>query len=546
MKSSILQTSFASGEIMPEMYGRGDLAVYDNGAKTLTNVNVLGTGGIRRRSGSKHIADVSGKSRLYGYHIESKSYMTVWGVRTVDIYDDTTKIARVATPFLSSDLDLLSFTVKNNDIWVCSGTHPIQKLVKSGNRWNVSQPNFSGLPSGAISSSKGYPVCIGFIQGRTVLAGTKTYANRIWMSRSGQLLDFSINQGLDDDGIDMELLSNGNNAICNIFCGAELMVFTTAGEWVVNGSPITPSSVTARQYTRIGSQEKIRIPVLDVDGLITFVDQTRNSMYSYRETNGTSNSYITYPMASMARHLTRGMVDMAYSPKHNRLLAVKSDGTLAVLTLDKAEGLSAWSRYTTEGEYTACGTTKDGIYTVVKRHDIYRLEKFDKSALIDAMYIKESQTKFTTIDGLNCFNGHKVHIIADGIVATQQTVKNNQITLQVPAKKCHVGYAYEHVVESLPLPAKVADKRMRIRKLTLRLQNTASAVVHVWGKPLNLSFKGFDNQALNSPLPLFSGDKDITILGWHTFGNMPLWVIKGDTPLPMSILSVKTNVSINY
>jgi hypothetical protein len=55
--NSIL-TNFTAGEISPRIYGRVDLAKYQNGARELTNVVVLPQGGARRRGGTLNVSNI--------------------------------------------------------------------------------------------------------------------------------------------------------------------------------------------------------------------------------------------------------------------------------------------------------------------------------------------------------------------------------------------------------------------------------------------------------------------------------------------------------
>ena len=60
-----------------------------------------------------------------------------------------------------------------------------------------------------------------------------------------------------------------------------------------------------------------------------------------------------------------------------------------------------------------------------------------------------------------------------------------------------------------------------------------------------LPFKKFGTGILNTPVPLFTGDKYITTLGWRKVDEQSLYKIVGDDPLPISVLSIKADVSIN-
>ena len=51
--SNLLQvkTNFTAGCIGRNLYGRGDLSIFENGARTLENVIIHPTGGVSRRRG---------------------------------------------------------------------------------------------------------------------------------------------------------------------------------------------------------------------------------------------------------------------------------------------------------------------------------------------------------------------------------------------------------------------------------------------------------------------------------------------------------------
>ena len=55
-------TNFTAGEISPRVYGRVDLAKYQNGARELTNVTVLPQGGARKRGGTLNVSNVKDNS----------------------------------------------------------------------------------------------------------------------------------------------------------------------------------------------------------------------------------------------------------------------------------------------------------------------------------------------------------------------------------------------------------------------------------------------------------------------------------------------------
>jgi hypothetical protein len=59
-------TNFTAGELSPRLYGRVDIAKYQNGARDLTNFQVLPQGGARKRGGTKFIAATRVPESYYG------------------------------------------------------------------------------------------------------------------------------------------------------------------------------------------------------------------------------------------------------------------------------------------------------------------------------------------------------------------------------------------------------------------------------------------------------------------------------------------------
>lgn len=67
MQDSIIQRSFAAGELAPSVYARADLAQYLAGARTLRNFIVRRRGGISNRPGTKFVAEAKLQERTFIY-----------------------------------------------------------------------------------------------------------------------------------------------------------------------------------------------------------------------------------------------------------------------------------------------------------------------------------------------------------------------------------------------------------------------------------------------------------------------------------------------
>lgn len=66
----MLITNFASGELSPWLFGRTDIQQYYQSAQFLKNFEIIPTGGIRRRTGTKRIGKLNGQCRLIPFVLD--------------------------------------------------------------------------------------------------------------------------------------------------------------------------------------------------------------------------------------------------------------------------------------------------------------------------------------------------------------------------------------------------------------------------------------------------------------------------------------------
>jgi hypothetical protein len=92
MKGKVLQTNFTAGELSPKLYGRVDIARYQNGAKKVRDCLPQIYGGVRRRPGSLHVNEVktsAKKTRLVPFVFnEDTAYMLELGDLYMRIFKD--------------------------------------------------------------------------------------------------------------------------------------------------------------------------------------------------------------------------------------------------------------------------------------------------------------------------------------------------------------------------------------------------------------------------------------------------------------------------
>ncbi|MDG4602117.1 MAG: hypothetical protein P9C48_02325 [Defluviicoccus sp.] len=398
----------------------------------------------------------------------------------------------------------------------------------------------------AYSNLRGWPVAVCFHQDRLVIGGSRDLPNRLWLSKSGDLFNFDLGEGLDDESIEFPLLSDQVNAIRAVFSGRHLQVFTSGAEWMVTGEPLIPANIQLRRQTRIGSPVDRTVPPRDVDGATLFVPRNGPQLREFLFTD-TEQAYQSTDLALLARHLIRQPVDMDYDRAERLLHVVMADGTMATLTVYREEEVSAWSQQETAGTFLAVATVGERTYVVVERSAGFFVEVFDAAVNVDAALTGTSSPAKLTWSGLDHLEGSVVKILADGAVRPEATVADGSITLEEEAASVQAGLGYRHIIEPLPVNTTAGGPGGKVRPIsvTFRLHETAALRLVTNRGPMLVPFRRLGQSGLDEPPPVFSGDKTVRMLGWINDGIQPLWRIEDDAPLAFTLLSVATEISVN-
>ncbi|MCA3326692.1 MAG: hypothetical protein INF72_04670, partial [Roseomonas sp.] len=400
----------------------------------------------------------------------------------------------------------------------------------------------------AFSTARGWPVTCCFHQDRLVIGGSRDLPNRLWLSRTGDLFNFDPGTGLDDEAIAFSLLSDQVNAIRGVFSGQHLQLFTSGAEWMVTGDPLTPANIQINRQTRVGSPVDRLVPPVDVDGSTIFVSRGGQGVYEFAYTQ-VQQAYQANDLAILGRHLIKAPRAMAYDQRARLLHLVMEDGALATLTLYRAEQVTAWTRQETSGAFLAITEVEGTLWCVVERSGGISLERFEDGLMQDAGLTGTSITPKSTWTGLAHLNGRQVAILADGAVRPSAIVASGAITLSAPATQVAIGLAFTHEIEPLPAdlitPNGSATGPSRLVAITFRLLETPAVDVDLGSGPQALALRRFDIDHFDAPPAPFTGDATLRGLGWRRDRIAPLWRITGAAPLPLTLLSVTTEIRMN-
>ncbi|MFT8246325.1 hypothetical protein [Roseomonas sp. BN140053] len=613
------KTAFTAGELAPEMLGRGDTSAYDNGARRLRNLFLQPTGGVTRRPGLRHVAELPGPARLVAFEYGTEqTYLLVFLHNKLRVIKNDALQAELSGPWTEAMLPGLNWTQSADTLLLVHPDMPPQRLTCTGPAsWTLAEfvlarepfhrfaaPDIT-LAASALAGSTvltasadvfrdghlgrrlringkrvritavsnprsatamvedpltagdatanwdeaafgahGWPATACFHQQRLVLGGSRELPNWLWLSRSGSAGDFDLGTGLDDEAIAFGLVSDQVNAIRAVFSGRHLQVFTSGAEWMVTGEPLTPASIQLNRQTRIGSPVGRSVPPVDVDGSTIFVARTGNAVYEFAYTE-VQGAYQAGDLAITARHLVADPVAMAFDQRRRLLHLAMADGSLATLTLFRAESITAWTRQDTAGAFRSLAEIDGTIWAAVERFGTTRLERFDPALNTDAAITGTAGTAQKRWTGLGHLETRSLAVVAEGAPVANAKVSAGAVTLERAAVSVEAGLPFTHVVE--PLPAEMAGQPgvtggpRRLVSATFRLLDTRAMAVDLGRGAQPVPLRRLDTPLLDSGPPAFTGDITLRALGWSRDALRPVWLVASDAPLPFTLLSVTTD-----
>ena len=400
----------------------------------------------------------------------------------------------------------------------------------------------------AYSPVRGYPISVAFHQDRLVIGGSRDLPNRLWFSKSGDLFNFDLGTGLDDESIEFAILSDQVNAIRGIFSGRHLQVFTSGAEWMVTGTPLTPNTVQLNRQTRVGSVIDRYVPPVTVDGATIFVAENGQEIREFLYTD-IEQAYTAVDLALASRHIPIDIIDQDYDQYRRLIFAVRADGKLATMTFYRAERVRAWTLQETQGHVHSISVVGENAYLLVERNEKFFIEKFNQNIFLDSALEFESAVPKVTWLGLDHLEGLSVSILADGILLDNLiTVVNGEVTLPDPALKVQVGLSYSHILEPLPLAMTEASagRKTRLIESIFRVKDTQSLTLDIGQGLKEVNLKRFNqDNILDEPPEKISGDISVRSLGWLQDATKSYWRIEQNLPYQFTLLSTSDEIKIN-
>lgn len=580
--ATIPLTSFTGGEWSPRLHGRVDIDKYQTACEVLQNMVLYPHGGITRRMGMEYIEDAKTNDvRLIPFEYNrEQAYVLEFGHNYIRFFRNGAQLLdgasprEIATTYTAAQLPDLAFTQSADTLYIVHESHPPRKVTRTGTDTFAiaditftSPPTVSSTDTSPAWTTGNYPRAVTFFQSRLVLAGTPLKPQTIWMSRSFLFETFGAVDPANlkaSDGLEFTLSSSQVNAIQWLVAGKKLLVGTTGGEWSVSGSggaPLNAANVQADRESNFGSKNG-RVQLVGNSVIYASRDgkKLREMAYSFE-----ADGFISPELSLFSEHLTRSGIkefDFAQNPD-GILWTLMSDGTYSGFTYLKSQDVKGWHRHTTQGSVISLCTIESDlgseVWFATLRNGAVRIERMAKSyegttpnsiecAYLDS-YLTYDGTPVSSVSGLEHLEGMTVSILADGQHLPDQVVTLGSVSLGLSASKVIVGLKYEWRLVPLKLeggsPMGFAQGKMKsVHELIIRFERSAGISHKIYNQSFSstLPARKFGNN-FGSPVELYSGDTRVKLHNsWDTAGQFELY---GSTPLPVTILMIAANMTVN-
>lgn len=425
---------------------------------------------------------------------------------------------------------------------------PTSATASPANAWT--------LEASVWNAVDGYPGTGTLFEQRLHTAGSPNFPQTVWASKTGESLNFELGTK-DDDATSFTVSSDQINPILHLGQVKTLVALTYGGEFTITGGiekPITPTNIQVKNQSVYGCN---RVRPIRIGNELYFVQRAgrklRAMAYKYD-----SDAYGSPDMSVLSEHATKsGIVSMAYQQEPDSILfAVRSDGVLATMTVDRDQDVVGWARQITDGAFESVASipTQDGdqVWAVVRRtvngQSVRYIERFVDGCQVDGGVFSTSATAKTVWGGLAHLEGRTVDIVADGVVMQRQSVSSGQITLPRAAKTVQAGLPFTSRIKTLTPEVmggtgSAQGNSMRIGEVTIRFFETTGCKIKGQALDQTIGFRNLGSDVLDQPPPLFTGEKRLENLGWDR-GSAQLEIIQ-DQPLPFHVLCVIKKMSIS-
>lgn len=496
-----VQTSFTAGEIDPRLDARIEVARYYSAAAALTNVLVLPQGGVRRRPGLRHVANLPAAAasglRLipFAFSVAQTFVIAVYAAGFSVFRSDGSQVFdATGQPWTATIADQVNWAQSADTLLLFHDDLPPHRILRAGSdtNWtsapltlnNIPQHDYGSGPEPVISAARGWPECGVFHQGRLWLGGLKSRPATLLASKAGEYFNFDLGTGLDNEAMMLTIDTDQLNAVHQLYSGRGLLVFTSGAEHAITvAPPITPTNVAIEEQSRRGIRRFARVD--EVDNAILFVQRGGAALrqFVYDEIE---QAWRADMLSLLAPHLIRGPRDVVIRKSSvqddaDTVLLPDADGAgVTALTTLRSQEVAAFSRWTIEGQVLGAVALPSGqAFLAVLRDDVVRLLAWDDACLLDHSSRFSFAEPVTSVS-VPHLAGRAVVALLDGRPEGTVTVAGDG-TATLPRAALHVelGVGFEVLIRTLPIEPRdpagaLIGRKSRIVRATVRVHRSGA------------------------------------------------------------------------
>ncbi len=487
------------------------------------------------------VADISDGKEIYYDTIEiSIDNATLGGDRSFDVVVTSKIIDEFATADSTTTFTVGSVVTPN----------PLPAGVASTTTQNQTSPTGleadDGWEEESWSDVRGWPAVGSFYKQRMFSAATKSQPLTVWGSMIGAIENNTA--GTYDDEAFSYTIDETSAGVQFLVKSAKLQIMAADIELALSGgdAPLSPLNIQVDHITSHGCSDQLRPVKLGKDLVYASLSGlgVRVTRYSLEK-----DGIVAPEVGYLAEHLLAdggGVVSAAFSSEPYPVVwFITATGALLTLTIDQDQEVTAWAKQETSGMVEDVAVIpgsdkKEQVWIAVKRGSTTQIEILDDTLNTDSAVVA---TDTDTVAGLDHLEGFTVDILADGYVLTQMVVDGGQVVLDVAYSAIEVGLPYKTTIKDLPpfVEGGVTAKA-KVQKAAVLLHETKACKVN--GQPVTM--KTFPDGILDAPLKSFTGWKDADVSGgWSEDGSTQQLEIVQDLPLPLTVLAIAKEVSIN-
>lgn len=402
------------------------------------------------------------------------------------------------------------------------------------------------------SAARGWPRTVTFHEGRLYFGGSKSRPSTIWGSKIGLFFEFQPTESLDDDAVEATLDTNDLNVITDIISARDFQVFTTGGEFFVpqaGTDPITPLTFTFKNVSRNGIKPGTRVQ--SVESGSVYIQRQGKSLNEFVFTD-TQATYVTQRISLLSGHLMKNPQRVALRKASNTeeadllLMTNTDDGSMAVFSMMRAQGITSPSEFTTDGEFLDVGVDVNTIYTVTKRTfdstDKYFVEMFGFDYFTDCAFVGANASGASGLPHI----GESLNVICDGVPQSNETVSaGGAVTFdRASTTSYEVGLPITVYVKTMPVEIKLqTGSRLSLKKRIVEINAVVNDTQHMLINSQPVAFRLFDNPLLDSAEPEFTGIKRVNgVLGYSREAAIE---VSQNLPLKMNLLGLDYRVAVH-